>query len=1006
MEHNNHLIIGLGGSGGKIIRNLRKILERGRDARGGSASTARFEYLYVDTSSDEMDKRDEWKVLGKDIDLARSQYLINTASNVRPVLDDPASFPGLRDWIEPKSIFDFVKPGIAGAAQRRKLGRLVFAQNATQFVRALEDRMHVLEQSPGRKGAVIHVVCGLAGGTGSGSVVDAVALIRNKYTDPDLHRIVIYALLPEKDSRRVRDVAGFSNYYANGYAALAELNAMAVGKYHPANVLDGSRMNHDIYFNGCYLVSNVNEHNLQFDIESETPRIVSEFIYQKTLNQQWEGLNRAEKGENDIKNFESEDDGGKARAKLFLSFGVERIVVPEEEIKEYLAYGFAEQATRQLMFNNFRQGEGYADEPVQKDWGSEVRKPEVVQQLLVSDAHLMLEAGILDEDAQNAMWKPAREYWKQVVSGLGPEIQADQTLEQTQWSHALNTRLSKIFDETYRRMGGVRKFYEIKGNARLEMARHISRRIEKELFAQWKVGQRSLIQLRLFIDALVISLDERLAVFNEELTKAPATEQTVLARIDALTKEFNDVGFFRQHLTDRRGSLFANVATHYQDLYALRTLVEGQRFAAGLIPFVKDELASLRGHIDALHQYLAAAAEKVHQEQAARLAGKDAVYQQRIFDRGAIESVMKSVIVDEQAQITRTQSVRQSIINLAGTEVDSFDKLARSVSLGSILSTISQASATIVEMAHAEIAKSLAPVLHVNIVERLQKQYDANPSGLKDFVSQLYEKSGTMLQYNKTEVDRTVSNNEGGSRGTEKTIAVFLPECESQKNFHASLTAMFEEQKDPASNTVVATGRLSNEIVIMKVASLMPVRFIEPLALLKRHYDGLLGDRNESFLLHGDGNGKQLPPLFARTATEIAIQARRKPYRLVARLLGMLKGRANRTTGEPEWVLTYESDGLPASKALSGGTWDRVFDGDQPEALQALLEKEVTRRLGADYQHLERKNALLDEFNAFARARLEELGDDTDHPAYQELVRMKVAVREIVGLPAASTEYA
>ncbi|MEA3119759.1 MAG: hypothetical protein QOI13_3029, partial [Paraburkholderia sp.] len=812
-----HLIIGLGGSGGKIIRNLRKTIERNRDAQGNSVSEARFEYLYVDTSTDELDKHDEWKVLGKEIDLARSQYIINTASSVRPVLDDPASFPGLRDWVEPKSIFEFVKPGIVGAAQRRKLGRLVFAQNAPQFVKAVEDRVHVLGQGSGGAKMVIHIVCGLAGGTGSGCVVDAVALIRNKYPDPEAHRIVIYALLPEKDSRRVRDVAGFSNYYANGYAALAELNAMAVGKYHPANVLDGSRMSHDVYFNGCYLVSNLNEHNLQFDIDSEIPRIVAEFIYQKTLNTQWEGLNKAEKGENDIKNFESESDIGKARAKLFLSFGLERIVVPEEEIKEYLAYGFAEQAARQLMFNNFRQGEGYADEPVQKDWGSEVRKPDVVQRILLSDAHLTLEAGILKDDAENAMWKPAREYWKQIVSGLAPEIQVDPTLEQATWSHTLNLRLAKVFDETYRRLGGVRKFYEIKGNARLEMARHISRQIEKELFTQWKVGTRSLIQLRQFIDALVNALNERLDVFNEALTKGPVTEQDVLVRIAELTKEFNSVGFFRQHLTDKRSSLFADIATHYQELYALRTLIEGQRFATGLIPFVKDELISLRGHIDGLHQYLAAATEKVHQEQAARLAGQDAVYQQRIFDRPAIDSVMKSMIVDEQAQGTRTQTVRQSIINLAGTEVDSFDKLLRNVSLGSILSTISQASATIVEMAHAEISKTLAPVLHVNIVERLQKQYDANTSGLKNFVSGLYEKSGTMLQYNKTEVARTVSNNEGGTRGTEKTVAVFLPECESQKGFHATLTSMFEDQKDPASNTVVAAGKLSNEIVIMKI---------------------------------------------------------------------------------------------------------------------------------------------------------------------------------------------
>ncbi|CAN7591802.1 hypothetical protein LJR029_002306 [Caballeronia sp. LjRoot29] len=998
----NHLIIGLGGSGGKIVRHIRKTIERNKDSQGTSSTEARFEFLYVDTSTDEIDKKEEWKVLGKDIDLARSQYLINTASSVRPVLDDPDSFPGLKGWIEPRNIFDFVKPGIAGAAQRRKLGRLVFAQNASRFVKAIEDRMRVLQEGPGRTGAVIHVVCGLAGGTGSGSVVDAVAQIRHKYPDHDQYRILIYALLPEKDSRRVKDVAGFSNYYANGYAALAELNAIAVGKYHPTNLLDGTRLDHDVYFNGCYLVNNVNEHNIQFEVESEVPRIVAEFIFQKTLNKEWEGLGRAEKGENDIKNFESEDDIGKARAKLFLSFGIKRIVVPEQEIKEFLAYGFAEQATRQLMFNNFRQGEGYADEAVEKDWGSEARKPETVQSLLLSDAHLMLESGILEDDAKNAMWKPVRDYWKQIVNRLAPEIKADPGIEQTTWVHVLNSRLSKVFDDTYRTMGGVRKFYEVKGNARLEMARHIGRQIEKELFSRWKVGTASLIQLRQFTDAMVDSLDERLGIFTDEIAKASTVLQAVQQRMAELNGQFNKVGFLGKHLTDRRSALFSDLAMQHQDYYVLSTQLEGKKFAVSLIPFIKDELVTLRGVIDEMHQNLAAATERVNQEQAARLGTTDAAYQKRIFDRNAIANVMKAVIVDEPSQAARTQKVRQSIIDLAGTDVDSFEKLVHSVSLGAIISTLSQASASIVEMAHAEISKTLPPVLHVNIVERLQKKYDANPNGLKAFVSDLYDESGTMLQFNKTEVDRSVANNAGGSRGTNHTIGVFLPECENQKDFHAALTTMFEEQKDPASDTAVASGKLPNEIVIMKIASLMPARFVESLSVLKKHYDGLLNDFNESHLLHSEGDGKKLPPLYARSAADISARAKRKPFLLVARLLGMIKERQNKTTGLTEWVFIYESDGLPAAKILKGARWSDVIDGGYPIELQSLIEREVGKRIDSDFKHIEKKDGLLKDFQAIARERFQAAGEDDQDPEFLALSAMRKPIREIIGLPATS----
>lgn len=997
---NNHLIIGLGGTGGKVICQLRKTIERSKDAHGHSPSDARFEFLYVDTSRDEMDKKEEWKVLGKEIDLARSQYLINEVSSVRPVLSDPESFPGLKDWIEPRSVFDVFMATTAGAAQRRKLGRLVFAQNASNFVKAVEDRLAVLESGPGGKvGAVIHVVCGLAGGTGSGSVVDAVAQIRHKCPDVNQYRILIYAMLPEKNSRRVKDVAGFSPYYANGYAALSELNALAVGKYKPTNLLDGSRLDHDIYFNGCYLVNNINEHNIQFEVESEVPRIIAEFVFQKTMNKEWEGLGRAEKGENDIKNFESEDGIGKARAKLFLSFGIKRVVVPEQEIKEFLAYGFAEQATRQLMYNNFRQGEGYADEAVEKDWGFEARKPDTLQSMLLSDAHLTLETGILVDDAKNASWKPPREYWKQIVSLQVPDIKADKTIEETNWIHVLNSRLSKVFDDTYRTMGGVRKFYEVKGNARLEMAIHIGRHIEKDLFARWKSGTASLIQLRKFTDALIAMLDERLVLLTEKLTKVPTEMQTVQTRIAELSAQFNKVGFLGKHFTDKRGALFSDIATQLQDQYILNTSYQGLKFACSLIPFIKEQLIALRGTIDELHQNLAAATEKVKLERAARLGPADAAYQKRIFDQNAIGNILKALITDEASQAARTQRVRQTLIDLAGTDVDGFEQLLQGISLGSVISTLSQESAQIVEMAHSEIAKNLPPVLHVNIVERLQKKYDANPSGLKAFVSELYDEAGSMLVFNKTEVDRNVANNAGGSRGRTQTIGVFLPECENQKDFRNSLATLFDAQKDPASDTKVAVGRLTNQIVIMKIASLMPARFVDSLGELKRHYDGLLVDDKEAVLLHGEGDGKKLPSLFARSSAEINAEARRKPYLLVAHLLGMIKERQNKTSGLMEWVFSYISGGLPKVVVLKGKRWTDIIQGDHPADVQAAIEKEVTKRIDADYKHIDKKTEMRSAYEKMVLACFNDSGEDDQDPDFLALAAMQKPLLEIVGLP-------
>lgn len=548
-------------------------------------------------------------------------------------------------------------------------------------------------------------------------------------------------------------------------------------------------------------------------------------------------------------------------------------------------------------------------------------------------------------------------------------------------------------------MGGVRKFYEVKGKARPEMARHIARHIEKELFSRWKSGAYSLIQLRQFTDALVVMLDERLALLTDKTLKMPSEMLVVQARIAELSTQFNKVGFLGKHLTDKRGTLFSDIGAQSLEQYILNTRYQGLKFACSLIPFVKEQLLNLRGNIDVLHQNLTTATEKINFERAARLGQADAVYQKRIFDQNAIAGILKAIITDEAAQAVRTQRVRQALIDLGGTDVDSFDQLQQGISLGSMISTLSQESAQIVELAHAEIARMLPPVLHVNIIERLQKKYDANPSGLRTFVSELYDEAGSMMIFNKTEVDRCVANNAGGTRGRAQTVGVFLPECENQKGFRNSLAALFNAQKDPASDTSVAAGKLSNQIVIIKIASLMPARFVDSLGELKRHYDGLLADDNESVLLHSEGDGKRLPPLFARSTAEVNAEARRKPYLLVARLLGMIKERQNKTSGLIEWVFSYISGGLPKVVVLGGKSWADVIEGDYPAGLQGTIEKEVNKRIDAEYKHIDKKAELRTAYQQMVMSRFIESGEDDQDAEFVALAAMQKQLLEILGLP-------
>lgn len=995
---NNHLIVGLGGTGGKVIRALRKIVKTHTDANGNSPSEANFEYVYLDTSDGILKETDQWAVMGQDCSLARAQVGIYAASGVRPILQDPDSYPGMRDWIEPRRVFNFIDSSTAGAAQKRKLGRLVFAQNARSITDLLNDRLQTLEINTKNAQATIHVICGLAGGTGSGFIVDTVAQLRRLRPDAASYPIMVYALLPDENSPWVKSVSGFGNYYANGYAALSELNAMVARRYRPINVLDGSRIEAEKFFNGCYLVNNINENRVRFDVQDSVPHIIADFLYQKTLNQRWEALARAEKGENDT-DFIELDDGVGARAKVFMSFGFKRVVVPEQEIKEYLAYGFAEQATRQLMFNNFRQGEGFADEAEFKDWAVEARKPEVQERLQISDAHLTLDRGILEDDVK-AEWKPIDEYWTQVAATLEDGIRKDNNIKEADRVRTLRARLSDVYDGTYRRLGGVRKFYEVKSQSQLEMARHIARQIERDFFRRWQSGELSLLQLRQYTDAILDNLTLRRKEFEDKAQSEQNAAQKLEDELMRLAQSSNTGGAFSLFRADKRDTKFSEAAQTLQLMFSKNTRRQGYLFGSRLITPILDELTVMRGRIDQLHIRLTEATEIIHKEQGNRLrSDKEEVCQTRFFNLDAVRDLLARMTLDERGQKERTQRVRKAIVALGGVEADSFEKLASRVTPKNLITTLSLQAAEIVDAVHTELGQA-SPVMHVNIVDRLSRQYSANPQLLNKFVVDLYHEAGNMVLFNKSEIERRVGS-AASTAGLQQAICVMLPECEEQREFRQEMKALFENQKDAGiSNLSVLPGTLTNEVVVIKVSSLMPVRFIDTLGFLKRHYEGLCNIPEEAILLHGEGDGSKLPPLFAPTGRDMEKRKQRKPYLLLAKLLKFIKQRENPTTGEKEWILqSKDRDGIVVVNTLSGGRdWVKVWDAEQSDLVLDIVETTVKSELAANYVHREKKQALWTLIANTINERYTQSGENANDPQYLELSDLVKTFKNLIGL--------
>lgn len=978
----NHLIVGLGGTGGKIIRDLRKVIESDTHAR----TDVNFEYLYMDTGSDVIKESAEWRVLGKSVELDQSQFLLSTAADLRPVLDNLEAYDGLKHWVRPREAFDSVDSGTANAGQRRKLGRVLFARNAAKFLAMTKDRVRVLKAVRNTSDLTFHIVCGLAGGTGSGSVVDVVSMLRNEYPDAARNRIIVYAFLPEKDPS-FGDENG--RYYANGYAALTELNALAVGAYQPHNVITGERIpKHEIFFNSCYLVNNENERGTVADVQKELPRIVAEFLYQKTLGLNWQGLDRAEKSENGNNDPEPAIDNAASseRSKRFITFGIKRVVVPEEEIKESLTYSFAKEAASQLMFNNWRDGIGFAEEERPQDHQSYVRQPEQVNRWHLGDEHLTLSVGILPDDANNMRWKKIGEFWTSFVATQKQDIKTE--ISKQRWLDELVKVCEDMYDNSYRNLGGVRKFYDTKAKAREEIAAHVTREIERELFGEWKTGHRSLAEARKLIDTLLMSLEERLKGIDSTITRAREQEETAARKRSEIVAEWSRVGFVSD-LLGKGEKLFNSAAENLIDIYTCRTTAEGWMFAKKLMEAVITKLTELRYNVDQMQQRLAKATQQFSKGIDSRLQKTESSFQEKLFNAEAIDSVRKALILDEQAQKARIQGVRMKIIAQGGSQVDSFARLIDKVGEDALIAALEEGSKETVISAHNELAASTKKVLGVNIVERLYEEYGANDEELRRYVKELINNAGVFLTFEPAEEDKSGPGTDAYPKH-KKTSGLFLPACKEKQEFRNKLADLFEANKLSEDFYIVSEGARDNELVVVRLDNLFPLRFAKPLGFLRRAYDRLLKDKEREFL-HGEGDGTHLPPLYIPTTAAVAEGKRH--YIVLAKLLGLLVDRPNVATGRMETVLSFDDeDGLPAEQVLAT-SFNALLETNDVKVLTEV-EKQVLMVLdGTKYRHVDGKAEAFDMFRQFVKDVLTSVGGDQQDSKFQMVKGMTAPIK-------------
>ena len=973
----NHLLIGLGGTGGKVLREFRKKVYEEFHSNEPTNGTC-INYLYVDSSEDDLNSREGWKVMGKYVHLKEAQKVSIHGLGMN-MFQNLSLYPGIKCFLNSGDIDlmtsklgPLVTAGIGG--QRRRLGRTLFANNlasrdGSDFMSRLKQAVQAMQSQTNDQQVTFHICAGLAGGTGSGSVVDTIAQIHQVYRPQPggtQYRVYLYLYVPEIKVANASHDSGF--YQANGYAALSELNAMSVGAYHPYDVtgtMDNvtgqvRRLCEGIDpFDIAFLYSNVDEAGKTLNLANALPASVADFIFQKTvlsvgtgmmpLLDDWEYCYGA--------GPEYDSTGAATRSRKFKTFGIHRIEYPEEEIEECVTYNYARSAVRQLTFNFWQDGIGYGERSIEEigtGYKDEIKNTYNRYYLMLSNEYLTLDKAIIESPASKR-WQGIDITWRQCTQEFADEVMNGE--DKKNWFAAF-TDLVKDYYENQFRTHGVKKFFEIQMGERLGYAKHIRRRIEKLLLEQWRRDEKSLVEIEKYTRILIDDCASRLSSFKEqaEVQENEMKEQT--AKIKTINDEWDHIGWLRDIITGASKKVMGQYKTALCNYYTSATRVTAYAFAHALMQEVINELSRMLEGILAYKEMLGQILKEVALEADSKCNEQtDADQQQndRKYDPERVHDFVKQCIANQDSQVGNARAIRDRLVQNLGEEGEkSFVNMLQMTDLSATTDVIYEVCNKNAKDAMENAAKNdpLSKMVGVNILEKLKQEYNSEER-LEQLCRSWVQSAQSYLQFNSEEQSKQLAN-AGGSMM--KMIQLRLPLFpEDQTGFRDKLIKMMQLVApgfNPTEDVSVCDKK--NEIVIVSAASGFPLRYVANVGVLKQRYDRMLADPTEGQLnrmvLHTETFEKPLPTLFEKSIVERMEELKRTL--MIAMGLKLFAEKNDPVTGERFLAINFPSD--------FGDDWKRVgkdyLDMARNLAEQPAFAEQVERIVNKTFAQQVRSN--------------------------------------------------
>jgi hypothetical protein len=858
----NHLFIGLGGQGGRSLAELRKVLEeRAKDTEELRRFSVKWDFLSIDSCPDIWNATKEWKYFGKDVSLDGNQKLSMGRMNQ---VDGLSIRPDVAPWIGDKSVIDgyLGRNGkIPGANQRRRFGRLLFANNADEIRQAIQKQISKLTQAAANQ-CWFHLFASLAGGTGSGGIVDLVATIRSQFPNGDTETgfpIFLYLYITHNDG-----VADVGYFYQNQYAALRDLNALVCDKLRP-NVLGSQEAGGQFVGSDpvmqIALFSSLNSLNVNLPLGNQI-RVVAESCFERVYALKTGNLaansQKALSGEDIIAAFRGEPNKRPEHSYRFGSMGMRRWEVPNKKLEEVVALDLVSSGCSQMLYQNWQEGIGFTDGLV------DLAESKLS---LVRDRLLALISGKLLSASRESLITELRRGIDQILKGVLNSADDEQSLE------ALESQTREYFNRGFQN-GGAGAYFQGVAVRRGAIVRELCLEIDESLTQFWKdpASPLGLNQLPGILSALGSTLRGNIAVQPDsgdqvqrlaERTSARKVEWKKLTKLSRIVGK--DKALLTRHANDLRNeySLELTRLCKNQDTELQRELLgkiyELERYyqiAINVVRELKEAAESERDEIS-------------HELQEMQTADGANRYE---FDLPALIRFRDKLRIDREHQASSSLELRNKVVPEGRTLSRFHQESTKGVlaeSKDHVDNDLRQIALQRVKAVHQAFVDSgaIGPVLNASLLDRLQNRFSGDSERIKQEAAAFVNlaASSLHLDHGQTQPAVLIGGGMGVPHMPRRVIVLGIP----KHPYAAQIEAAFQ-QVLPANLQYVRDVYTHDDVTQLRLLVLdywMAARFSTTVKELFTRYKAAekQGLRNDlHYFTNIDPNGEQgkYPSLF------------------------------------------------------------------------------------------------------------------------------------------------